>query len=219
MAVALLLGLGDARAADPTPVSQAETLLFMSPHLKEVHPPSRLHYAFQKSGSLEPGFSDTVDIDILAASNGSRKGVARFFSGKRQIQYPDVEDVKGNPVLLFYLEREIREMSRLTGGQPNHFRKMIRTALAESAQIEDIDIRFDGRPMRAQQITIAPYGSDEYRDRYPRLAGKQYVFTVCETVPGVVYELRGVVPAGGGAPGGQALIDETLILRSTGAPK
>ena len=218
LSFALLFGPGTARA-ESSEISRAETLLFMSPHLKELQPPRRLHYAFHKSGTLEKGFSDTVDIDITTGPDGSKKGVVRFFSGKRQIKYPEVERAEGNPVLLFYLEREIREMSRLTGGQPNHFRQRIRTALAQSAQIKDVDIRFGGRTMRAQQITISPYDSDPNRERFERLATKQYVFTICETIPGVVYEMRGVVAAPGGSSTDEAVIDETLTFASAGVPK
>jgi hypothetical protein len=218
MACSLLLGAGAARA-DATSISRAETLLFMSPHLKDVQAPSRLHYAFRKSGSMEKGFSDTVDVDITMAPDGTRKGAARFFTGNRKIDYPEVDHAEGNPVLLFYLEREIREMSRLTGGAPNHFRKMIRSALAESAQIKDREINFGGHAMRAQQITISPYAADEFRDRYPRLIGKQYVFTVCDTIPGVVYEIRGLVPASGSAPEGEPVMDETLTFTSASVPQ
>jgi hypothetical protein len=218
LTLTLLCGVGGARA-DPTAISKAETLLFMTPHLKELRSPSRLHYAFHKQGTLEKGFSDTVDIDITGAPDGSKNGVARFFSGQRQIKYPQVDHAEGNPVLLFYLERETREMSRLTGGRPDYFKKRIRMALAESAQIKDVDIQFGGRTMRAQQITISPYGSDPLRGRFERLATKQYVFTMCDTIPGGVYEMRGVVPATTGASKDEAVIDETLTFTSAGTPE
>ncbi len=218
LSLATLFGFGSARA-DPTPISRAETLLFMTPHLKQLQPPSRLHYAFLKKGTLEQGFSDTVDVDITGEPDGGKKGVARFLSGERQVQYPEVEHAEGNPVLLFYLEREIREMSRLTGGRPDYFKKRIRTALAESAQIKDVEIHFDGRTMRAQQITISPYDSDPLRGRFERLSTKQYVFTICEAIPGLVYEMRGVVAAAGGSSKDEAVIDETLTFASAGAPK
>lgn len=216
-AASLCCALGVARA-DPVDISRAEKLLFMSPQLKDLPSPSRLHYAFLKAGTLEKGFSDTVDVDITDQPDGSRKGAVRFFSGTRQIRYPDVEHAEGNPVLLFYLEREIREMARLTGGQPNHFRQRIRTALAESAQVKEIDIRYGGQTVTAQQITISPYGADPNRGRFEQLAGKQYVFTLSEKVPGSVYELRGFVPAASGSPKDEAVLDETLTLKSAGAP-
>jgi hypothetical protein len=217
-ALSLAFSIGCA-GADPVAISKAETLLFMTPHLKELKPPSRLHYAFHKQGTLEKGFSDTVDVDITGEPDGGKKGAARFFSGERQVKYPDVEHAEGNPVLLFYLEREIREMSRLTGGRPDYFKKRIRMALAESAQIKDVDIHVDGRAMHAQQITISPYGSDPLRERFARLATKQYVFTICDTIPGVVYEMRAVVPAPSGSSKDEAVLDETLTFTSVGKPE
>jgi hypothetical protein len=218
LCLALLCGLGTARA-DPSDISRAETLLFMTPHLKDVQPPSRLHYAFHKSGTLEEGFADTIDIDITAQPDGGKKSAVRFFSGARQVNYPEIEHVEENPVLLFYLEREIREMSRLTGGKPNYFRKRIRTALADSAKIKDIDIHVGDRTMHAQQITISPYASDPDRGRYERLATKSYVFIICEAIPGAVYEVRGVVPAASGSSGDRAVIEETMTFKSAAAPK
>jgi len=220
VAAALCLAL-PAAGADPQPISQAETLLFMTPHLKDVATPSRLHYAFRKSGTLEQGFSDSVDVDITGQPDGSKKGAVRFFSGTRQIPYPEVEHAEGNPVLLFYLEREIREMARLTGGAPNHFRQRIRSALAESAQIESVDIRVGDQKITAQRITISPYGSDPNRDRFQnqRLATKQYVFTLSQKIPGLVYQMRGHVPVAADVTTDAGVLDETLTFESAGAPK
>ena len=217
--LALACGPG-AASADPTPISRAETLLFQTPHMKGVQPPSRLHYAFRKSGTLEKGFSETVDVDVTT-SDGKKKTTMRSFSSAGPVSSPEFEDTETNPVLMFYLDREISEMRRLTQGSTFHFSKQIRLALAESAQIKDVDIHFEGRTLRAQQITISPYESDPYRDRYPdqRLMAKQYIFTICEAIPGVVYEVRGVVPAPGGSPEGEAVIDERLTFASAGAPK
>jgi hypothetical protein len=217
-AAALCGALGAARA-EPTDISPAETLLFMTPHLKDLPSPSRLHYAFRKSGTLEAAFSDTVDIDITSQPDGSRKGAARFLSGERQIIYPDTEHAEGNPVLLFYLEREIHEMARLTGGQANHFRQRIRMALAESARVKDVDIRYDGQTVRAHQITISPYDGDPNRSRFEQLATKQYVFTLSERIPGAIYELRGYIPAASGSPQAEVVLDETLTFKSAGPPK
>jgi hypothetical protein len=220
VAAALCLAL-PAAGADPQPISQAETLMFMTPHLKGVATPSRLHYAFRKSGTLEQAFSDSVDVDITGQPDGSKKGAVRFFSGTRRINYPEVEHAEGNPVVLFYLEREIHEMSRLTGGAANHFRQMIRLALAESAQIEEVDIRVGGQKITAQRITISPYDSDPNLGRYAnrRLATKRYVFTLSKMIPGLVYQLRGHVPVTGDVSTDAGVLDETLTFESAGVPK
>lgn len=211
LAAACLAGAWPAHA-DPVNVSRAETLLFITPHLDAVPAPSRLHYEFRRSGSLEKAFQDSIDIDITAAPGGGKKGSARFLSGSRRVPYPDVEDASGNPLLLFYLEHEIREMARLTGGSPDHFRRRIRMALAESAQIKDVEVRFGGRKTSAQQISIAPYAEDPNRDHFTRLAAKRYTFTVGEGFPGYIYRIEALVPASGPRPA----LDDTVTLESVG---
>lgn len=203
-----------ARAADSVPISPAETMLFMVPHLETVKPPRRLHYTFEKSGTLEQGFSDTVDLDITAATDGTRKAATRYFSDERRIEYPEQDKVEGNPVLMYYLEGQLKEMTRLTTGKGNYFRHLIRTALAESAQIKDVDIRYGGRQLRARQITISPYRSAPSSGRYARLAGMQYVFTLSDEIPGRIYQLRAWVPPDSGSDKDEPVLQETLTFQS-----
>jgi hypothetical protein len=187
----------------------------MSNHLAAVAVPRRLHYQFRKSGSLEGGFEDTVDIDVTpGAEAGTKDGSARFFSGERRLPYPPVEHAEGNPVLLFFLEREIREMSRLTGGKADYFRKRIRMALADHFDAREIRVKVGDDLVDATQIVIAPYLDDPNRARFEKLATKTYVFTISDRVPGAVYQIEGRVPSRNeGAP---MVLDETLTFVSTG---
>ncbi|HEX7155661.1 MAG TPA: hypothetical protein VF229_00505 [Burkholderiaceae bacterium] len=204
-----------AREEAPQPISRAETLLFMSNHLAALAVPRRLHYEFRKSGSLEAGFEDTVDIDVTpGAEAGTRDGSARFFSGDRRVPYPTVEHVEGNPVLLFYLEREIREMSRLTGGKPDYFRKRIRMALADHFDVREIQVQVASGLVDATQIVISPYLDDPNRARFENLATKTYVFTISDRVPGTIYQVEGRVPASD--KGSAAVLVETLTFVSSG---
>jgi hypothetical protein len=209
---------GPAAADDSPPISRAETLLFMTNHMKQLSTPSRLHYAFSKTGTLEPGFKDTIDIDITSQADGSKKGAAKFFNGEHNISYPDVEHVEGNPVVMFFLEREIREMSRLTGGKPNYFRKRIRLALSDSASIKPVEVSYGGHAFAAQQITITPYRDDPMSAKFERMVPKRYVFTISEQVPGEVYQIEGLVPPAD-ASAKDAVQDEKVTLLSSGAPK
>lgn len=206
-------------AAQGSPqLSKAETLLFMTDHLKQLPMPARLHYAFSKTGTLEPGFKDTIDIDITPQPDGSRKGAATFFNGEHHITYPDVEHAEGNPVLMFFLEREIREMSRLTGGQANYFRKRIRIALSDTAVVKPVEVKYGGQSRTAQQITITPYRDDPMSSKFERLVPKRYVFTLSDQVPGGVYAIEGLVPAADAAAK-EPVQDEVVTLESSGAPK
>lgn len=191
-------------AAASQPVSPAESLLFETDHLARVQAPATLVYAFRRTSNVDPGFEDTVQLE-LANSNGKKKVSVHFLTGPRKHDIAEVEDAHGNPVLLGFLERDIAEMKRLTGGSTNYFRKRIRMALAEAAQVRRQPITYGGKQLEAQVVRIQPYLNDPLHARFEKYVQKTYTFVVSEQVPGGVYQLRTSL----GSPGG---------TRSAGSP-
>ena len=191
---ALVLGLGllaPGFASAANDFSAAEQALFLDNHLAKLRPPLTLHYSYRKSGSLEAAFDDTVDVVLAAQANGSCCAAsARFLSGERQMRQPEVDSAEGNPAILYFLERDIREMQRLTGGKANYFRKRIRMAVYEGAKIRKLTLPYRGRPVAVQEISISPYLDDPGRSRYEKLANKEYVFVLSDAVPGGLYAIR-----------------------------
>lgn len=218
---ALLSASWDATAGDPAPdkpadFSAAERALFMSDQLGTLKPPRTLNYRFRKSGSLEPGFDDSVKVVLRAQPDGRCCAASsEFFSGARRLPMPDTEEARGNPVIMYFLERDVREMQRLTKGQPNHFRKRIRMAIFDSATLQEVALQFQGKPVAGREILISPYLGDPVRARFEALANKQYVFTLSDAVPGGVYSIRTQVSAVvAGAP--PVLVEELWV---TGADR
>jgi hypothetical protein len=201
-------GLATSAASAQEPISAAETLLFQTDHLKKVAPPAILSYAFTKTASAESGFEDSVKLRIRSVDGAKRVSVA-FFTGERQIAFPEVTGVEGNPVLLCFLERDIHEMQRLTGGKSGYFRKAIRLALARSANVARTRVTYAGRESAAREVTIAPYVDDPLKDRMGKYASKTYVFTLSAAVPGGVYSARTFVPSANGTTE-TPLLDERL---------
>ena len=191
-------------------ISEAETLLFLTDHLKNVVPPATLSYEYKKSGSAEAGFDDTVQIRVRAAGDGAKVVSVTFFTRERQVALPDVAKPEGNPALLYFLEHDIREMERRTGGKAGYFRKAIRLALARSATLAKTTVSFGGRDFAAQEITITPYVDDPLKDRIGKYATKIYVFTLSTDVPGGIYGVRTVVPSPAAAANAAPLIEERL---------
>lgn len=187
-------------------ISAAETLLFQTRHLHNVRAPATLNYTFHKEGSAEPGFDDKVSL-ILA--DGKPAATLQFLTGPRQVTAPPVDNPDGNPVLLGFLEHDIAEMQRLTGGSRNYFRKLIRLALAEAAQVRPYHFNYAGKGIDGREIAILPYQNDPMRARYEQYIGKRYTFIVSEQVPGGIYQVHAAVPGEKGRP---ALVDETLTL-------
>jgi hypothetical protein len=177
--------------------SAAERLLFTDYQLANVKAPATLRYSFRKSGTIEPGFDDTVAL-ALSPGTGGRCCAAHteFLSGERRLPLPDLPDAEGNPVILHFLERELREMQRLTKGSQSHFRKRIRMAVFDGATVQPVVLRFQGREVKGQEVRITPFADDPNRPRYEQLARKEYRFVLSGAVPGGLYGIHAMVPAG-----------------------
>ena len=199
------------RAWAATEFSAAETALFVTNHLNALKPSTTLHYRFRKSGSLEPGFEDSAAIALTAQADGKCcAATSEFLSGPRRLALPEIEAAQSNPVILYFLERDIREMQRLTKGQPNYFRKRIRMAVADAARITDVTLPYQGRNVAAKEITITPYTDDPLRARFEQMVNKRYVFTLSDAVPGGVLSIRTQVDAA--AAGSPPLLAEEMAL-------
>lgn len=203
-------------AEAPPAFSEAETRMWMTDQLKSISRPLELHYRFEKSGTLEEGFTDEVKFVIEKINPDGSKAVSmQFFSGERNFPMPPVDGTTVNLVLGKYMEGDVREMNRLT--DPNgsaserwrYFQRRIKLALAESATVEPTTFEFDGRTWNGHQISFAPYVDDPHRQQFERFAGKQYSVIVSDELPGYVYRIETRVP---GADGGGPLVSEVLEL-------
>ena len=143
---------------------------------------------------------------------GAQSVKVEYLSDARKLELPDIDAANANPVILFFLEREVREMHRLTGGSINYYRKRIRMALAEGGSVEAVTRNIGSRRIAATEIHIAPYRNDPARSRYEKFAEKTYVFTLSDDVPGKVVELRSDLSTAGDAAGKgrEIVISETL---------
>jgi hypothetical protein len=213
----------DQAQAQAQAISPAETLLFETDHLARLKPPATLVYDFRKVSNVEPGFSDQVRLD-LAKVKGKLSATLHFLSGEHRQEIPALEEAHGNPVLLGFLEHDIAEMKRLTGGSTSYFRKRIRMALAQEPQLSVQSITYQGKALQAQTVRIQPYLHDPMHARFEKYLRKTYTFVLSDQVPGGLYELR--TSLGNGAavrtaaapaaasPAAAPVIDETLTLIS-----
>lgn len=223
VSLALAAPLGPALAADPNEFSEAEKLVFVEHQLANVKAPTTLRYTFVKSGSLEPGFEDQVLVEVSDIKPTGSSVTTDFLSGSRKIKLPDVDNARPNPVILYFLEHDIREMARLTNRKTsNYFRNRIRKTLVDQAQIRDTTITFDGQTLAAREVTLSPYANDPARVRYERYANKRYVFLLSEAVPGGVYEMRTTML--GAQPNEAPMLEEVMtfagpVTRSAAIPK
>jgi len=171
--------------------SVAEQALFMNNQFGGLKPPLTLRYDYRKAGTLEEPFEDKVDLFLTPQADGGCCAVrSQFFTGARAMTQPEIESAQGNPAIQYFLDRDIREMQRLTKGQANYFRKRIRMAVYEGAQLRNVSLAYRGKPVAVREFTIAPYVDDPMRQRYEKLANKRYTFLLSDAVPGGLYGIR-----------------------------
>ena len=219
-AAAIVLAGAATRAEEPAKdFSPAERALFMTDQFAKLRPPMTLRYQFHRSGSLEPAFDDTVSIALKAQPGSGRccDATGEFLTGTRKIELPPVEGATGNPVTLFFLERDVREMQRLTTGKSPYFRKRIRMAIFQGAQQRAVTLQYRGKAVAGREFSITPYVDDPNRPRFEQLANKRYVFTLSDAVPGGVYGIRAVVVDPGKDAAAPPLLAEELLIDGASA--
>ena len=204
-------------AEEEVQFSKAETLLWMTNQLKDISNPMTLHYSFTKTGTFEKGFEDVVEFIVEKVhDDGMKSASLKFFTGERNFKVPPVERTDVNPILKVYLQGDVYEMNRLTDPDGTsrerwrYFQRRIKFALADTAEVENVTIEFDGKQYAAQKVSFRPYVNDPKRNLFPKFAGKEYEFVVSDDLPGYLYKIRTLVPGEG--ENAEPLIKEELVL-------
>jgi hypothetical protein len=189
-------------------MSPAQIALFETPHLASLRVPTRLEYDFLREEQGRDPVADIIRLDIRpGAEEGRRDVVPEFLTGPRRLPYPPASGFRGNPLLLFALDRDARELAAATGGSMHWFRERIRRAFAEAAESRDLPIAFEGRDVPASAFHIRPFGGE------PRARGfqaRRYAFVLAEAVPGMVHSIRSETPTSESGPG----LRESIVFRA-----
>jgi hypothetical protein len=181
-------------------ISAAERLLFTHPHLATVHAPRSLSYAYSVQMAAATRPPDRATLDLRPRADGTCCSVhGEYLAGEMAVHLPDFDDATANPILLYFLEGEVRLLQRTTTGQSAHFRRQIRMALASSARVDDATVRWNGKDVPAHAVRVAPFVDDPYRARFEREATTEYLFLLSDEVPGGVAAMSATVPAAGAA--------------------
>lgn len=214
LAAALALLLASAlpaptQAADA--ISAAEQRLFLDAHLGPQPAARDIRYRYTETSSEQPRIDDAATLHVGSGPVAQRSLAVDFLSGARKLDLGALEPGAGNPVILHFLERDVRQMQVQLGGQSNYFRRRIRLALADSATIERIEVTFAGRRVPADRITVTPFVDDPLAPRFRQQRTKRYRFTLSDAVAGGVVELRTTVEAGSD-PKREPAIETVLAL-------
>ena len=204
---ALLAGGPAARAqaaAAPAaePISAAEQWLFVHAHLAATPGPRTLAYAWVAQGAADPPATDRATLALQPRADGTCCALhGEYLSGPMAVHLPDLDAASANPILLYFLEGEVRLLERTAHGQSAHFRRQIRLSLASSATVADTTVRWNGKAVTAHVVHVAPFLDDPYRARFEHEATTVYEFVLSDDVPGGVVAMSATLPgAGAGDP-------------------
>ena len=200
-----------AAAEADRPLSRAQVELFRTPHLGNVRQPEALRYDFMRYGPAP--FTDSVTVHVREARlDGTRDVSFDFLTGARREQHPPAEGFSGNPVLMAFLEHDIRTLKESIGVSTTYWRNRIRDALLERAMVEDVTATVDGREVPARRVSVRPFEAENRLRRVPPVRDKLYTFLLADAVPGGIVELRTDMAAD--AELGVPAAGESLVFRS-----
>ncbi len=191
-----------------------QILLFDRPYLRQLKVPSALNYSYRHATSeakqFGPPFTDTIAVNVNEPTNPENANSVsmRIFSGERQRDLGPNVDMKGNPIIMIFLERDLWEMKRRIGGVPIFYRNKLRQALRDKAVVKKTEITFEGKPVPAHTVTIMPFAQETQNVRMKKFLKKTYEFTVADAVPGGFVSVRSVVPGGDG----EVLIEDEITF-------
>lgn len=183
-----------APADDLRPLSPAQVALFETPHLRNVDHPETLDYGFTRDGP--GGFADTVAVHVRQVNPDGTKSLAfDYLTGERRVRFPELDNFRGNPLLMLTLERDVNEMKEAVGLSTSYFRNKIREAFVTGATVADGTFDLDGAAVPARVITVQPFAGEARLERIPSLQAKRYTFVLADAVPGTLAEIRIDTPA------------------------
>ena len=197
--------------------ASAENILWLDNHLGNITQPTSLYYEFVKSGTYEEGFSDSVYLKILELNDdGTKNTLLDFFTAERKQTIPEgnTTHIRGNPVLGIYMNGDVYEMARMTGGKANRYRyflKQIKVALRETAKVEATTFSYNGKEYKGEKVFFTPYVGDPHRRDFEIFADKYYEIIFSDDIPGKLYQITTIIHDKS-SESAEPLVMETLKL-------
>src|SRR5262249_39320277 len=144
---------------------KAVNLIFDHKHLSNVEQGKEIDYRFNRTVSdpqlLGEAFSDTITLKVVAAKpEGQRDVDLQIYTGERARDLQKLPDLTINPVFLVYFNQAVNSFSQLAGGQRPYLTRAFSTGW-EKAKVEPVKVDYNGKPIDAYRVSMAPYVGDQ----------------------------------------------------------
>lgn len=195
----------------PPDLNKAQKLVFFKDHLKGVPKGSRLDYGFKSTTKDADSFSDEIKITVTKVVDERKRDLEfNFLTGAHHIDFTPAKSYTGNPVIIHFLERDISQMARDTGGFNGYFRNRIRDAFKQPTEMRAVKIQYHGKELDGTEVVVTPFATDPNITNFQLYAHKRYEFIFSDQVPGGIYRIHTLVPSDDGK---SALIDEEMTFQ------
>jgi hypothetical protein len=204
VALALLTGA-------PAAAGTVQKLVFDAHPFAGLSEPQTLHYRYDLQGSLLPeARRSQVSMEVREVSaDGGKLVHFDMFEGPDRRQFGPMQARAQNPLIIVFLQRDVTQMARLTGGSREYFRNRIREAFVKPAEVEHFEIQFHGADLPAVRVSITPFVNDPQIARFAQFRHKRYEFTVAEGLPGGLHEIAVLTPK---EDTGEVLLEERVTF-------
>lgn len=96
----------------------------------------------------------------------------------------------GNPLIMYFLETVVRDLSGLAGGSPYYMRNRIKAELLKEHPVQQVAVQLGDRQVEAQSVVLYPFRDDPASDRMRGIETLALSVTVSGEVPGWYYALK-----------------------------
>lgn len=96
----------------------------------------------------------------------------------------------GNPLIMYFLETVVRDLSGLAGGSPYYMRNRIKAELLKEHPVQEVTVKWGDRRVEAQSVVLYPFRNDPASDRMRGIETLALSVTVSAEIPGWYYALK-----------------------------
>ena len=180
-----------------------------------VTEPTKLHYRYEMEGQgIEAPVTGKIELDVREiATDGGKSVYVDMFDGPNERKFGPIAAREQNPLVLVFLQRDVTEMAKLTGGAAGYFQQQIRRSFNEPAESSPVDVMLGDRKLAGTKLVIHPFRSDPNIARFPQFKEKAYEFVVADGVPGGLYQLASRVPD---VRDGHMILEESVTFEKAG---
>ena len=198
-------------ASLPAAAATVTEAVFGRALMEGVKQPTVFHYRYEMRGDgIDPPVVGPVEMDVREVkADGAKTVYFDMFSGNDRRQLGPMAAQEQNPLILLFLQRDVSEMAKLTGGAAGYFQQQIRRAFNGPAESAPLEITMGDSRLEGTKLVMRPFQSDPHLDQFPQFKDKMYEFVLADGVPGGLYQLVTRVPD---AKDGHLILQESVTF-------